>query len=89
MRAILTIEYGYSMVYMNSVALQAVIYHRDSKATKPIHAGNEEFLLDVVQGGRTILQTVVDDLLPGHLMKHIPVKTYSRVLAGALFLLKV
>lgn len=99
MRSILSIEYSYVRVYVNSVALQAVVEHRDRNAD-PEHAmpvstmlnpyeDNKEYFMQVVTAAREILQTVVDDLLPNDSLKHVPIRTYSRIVAGAMFCLKV
>src|SRR5205809_1227370 len=99
MRSILAIEYGYVRVYINSVALQAVVEHCDRSAGEatavPVstmlnpYEGNKEYFKEVVAAARSILQTVVEDLLPDDHLKHIPIRTYSRILAGAMFCLKV
>ncbi|KAI5307369.1 proline dehydrogenase [Ascosphaera pollenicola] len=98
MRSILSIEYSYVRVYVNSVALQAVVEHRDRNAD-PDHAmpvstmlnpyeDNKEYFMQVVTAAREILQTVVDELLPNDSLKHVPIRTYSRIVAGAMFCLK-
>ncbi|KAI5287072.1 hypothetical protein KEM54_006267, partial [Ascosphaera aggregata] len=98
MRSILSIEYSYVRVYVNSVALQAVVEHRDRNAD-PDHAmpvstmlnpyeDNKEYFMQVVIAAREILQTVVDDLYPNDSLKHVPIRTYSRIVAGAMFCLK-
>jgi hypothetical protein len=51
--------------------------------------GNEDYFMEVVTSARSILQTVVEELLPDDRLKHIPIRTYSRILAGAMFCLKV
>ena len=99
MRSILVIEYEYVRVYVNCVALQAVIERcaqnvDDSGAVSreamlSIYTGNERYIKEVIAASRSILHTVVDDLLPDENLKHVPVRTYTRVLAGAMFLLKV
>ncbi len=99
MRSILAIEYGYVRVYINSVALQAIVEYCDRSAADaaamPVSAmlnpyeGNKEYFKEVVVAARSILQTVVEDLLPDNHLKHVPIRTYSRILAGAMFCLKV
>ncbi|KAK2788420.1 hypothetical protein FQN51_002913 [Onygenales sp. PD_10] len=98
MRAILAIEYGYVRVYINSVALQAVIENRERStgdgaamsvsAMLNSHEGNKEYFMEVVAAARAILQTVVEDLFPDDHLKHVPIRTYSRILAGAMFCMK-
>ncbi|OJD17081.1 hypothetical protein AJ78_02781 [Emergomyces pasteurianus Ep9510] len=98
MRAILSIEYGYVRVSINSVALQAIIEHRgrgtsdgmDMRVSSVLNTfeGNKEYFIEVVFAARAILQTVVEDLLPDDHLRHVPIRTYSRILAGAMFCLK-
>lgn len=128
-RHILTIEYEYVRIYVNSLALQAVVERCTSSAgntTVAVHgvtgaigvaaasAGqthlspstqnylgalplghlggfgveDQEFVKEVVYGCRSLLNTVVDGLLPGGYLKHAPVRTYFRIISGAMFLLK-
>lgn len=99
MRAILSIEYGYVRVSINSVALQAIIEHRgrgtsdgtDMRVSSVLNTfeGNKEYFMEVVFAARAILQTVVEDLVPNDHLRHVPIRTYSRILAGAMFCLKV
>lgn len=115
---ILTIEYEYVRIYVNSLALQAVVErctsnaggtnntmqtgtHQLSPKTQnyflgalPLgHVGgfgveDQEFVKEVVEGSRNLLRTVVDGLLPNGYLKHAPVRTYFRIISGAMFLLK-
>lgn len=119
-RHILTIEYEYVRIYVNSLSLQAVVErctnnagnHTNGSHTGP-NAGNglspetqnyygklplarlggfstadQDYCREVVDGSRNLLKTVVDDLLPGDYLKHAPVRTYFRIISGAMFLLK-
>ncbi|ODH14675.1 hypothetical protein ACO22_06533 [Paracoccidioides brasiliensis] len=98
MRAILSIEYGYVRVYINSVALQAMVEQHERGAgdgtgmrvssVLNTYDGNKEYFMEVVSAARAILQVVVKDLVPGGHLKHVPIRTYSRILAGAMFCLK-
>ncbi|KAI9877370.1 MAG: hypothetical protein M1830_004103 [Pleopsidium flavum] len=113
MRHILLIEYEYSRLYINSLALQAVVERWTSSAGSraqrnrvasivggpsngmvsmatllELYRGNEEYIGEVIDASRNILRVVVDGLLPGDYLKHTPVRTYFRVLSGAMFLLK-
>ncbi|PGH17447.1 hypothetical protein AJ80_04817 [Polytolypa hystricis UAMH7299] len=98
MRSILSIEYCYVRVYINSVALPAVVENlaknADSGTAIPIstmlnpYEGNTTYFMEVVAAAKSMLQTVVEDLLPDNHLKHIPIRTYSRILAGAMFCLK-
>lgn len=98
MRCILTIEYAYIRLCIFSVALQAVINRRyydpgSQEATAPMSGlsiphQEEEHLRQTVRAAQTILRTVMDDLADGQI-KCLPVRSYSRILGAALFLLKV
>lgn len=119
-RHILTIEYEYVRIYINSLSLQAVVERCTSNAGNTASgngsaAGNapqlspqtqnyfgklplgqlggfgaadQEYVKEVVSGSRNLLRTVVDGLLPGGYLKHAPVRTYFRIISGAMFLLK-
>lgn len=122
-RHILTIEYEYVRIYVNSLSLQAVVERSATHAGSTVlHAGqggsfiasaaqlspqtqnyfgklplgqlggfgatDQEYIKDVVDGCRKLLRTVVEGLLPGDYLKHAPVRTYFRIISGAMFLLK-
>ena len=97
MRCILTIEYAYIRLCIFSVALQAVInrryYDAGSQDAAPpgstVPQQEEEHLRQTVKAAQTILRTVIDDLLTDGHIKCLPVRSYSRILGAALFLLKV
>jgi hypothetical protein len=124
LRHILSIEYEYVRIYVNSLSLQAVVerctnnpisYSHDTgsanNATGPPNGelspesrnyygklplaklGNygtadQGYIREVVDGSRNLLRTVVEGLLPGGYLKHAPVRTYFRIISGAMFLLK-
>ncbi|KAI0382637.1 hypothetical protein F5Y04DRAFT_270213 [Hypomontagnella monticulosa] len=121
-RHILTIEYEYVRIYVNSLALQAVVERCTVNAgasTNAAHGGNvavgnpqlspqtqnylgnlplghlggfghedQEYVKEVVDGCRNLLRTVVEGLLKEGYLKHAPVRTYFRIISGAMFLLK-
>ncbi|KAK3302324.1 uncharacterized protein B0T15DRAFT_514369 [Chaetomium strumarium] len=121
-RHILTIEYEYVRIYINSLSLQAVVERCTSNAgggdsgaggSVSGHSGpqlspqtqnyygrlplgqlggygadDQEYVREVVYGSRNLLRTVVEGLLPGGYLKHAPVRTYFRIISGAMFLLK-
>ncbi|EAQ91184.1 hypothetical protein CHGG_03119 [Chaetomium globosum CBS 148.51] len=120
-RHVLTIEYEYVRIYINSLSLQAVVERCTNNAgggTGPGgsvsgHSGpqlspqtqnyygklplgqlggfgaeDQEYVREVVNGSRNLLRTVVEGLLPGDYLKHAPVRTYFRIISGAMFLLK-
>ena len=83
-------------VYINSLALQAVLDQWASNASQShsqslssVYKSNEIWIKEVVNASRNLLRQVVDGLLPGDFLKHVPVRTFFRVLSGAMFLLKV
>ena len=92
----LAIEYGYVRVYAYSVALQAITERRirdldlrntESQVIADQEITDNEHLRQITAAARSILRTVVFDLVGS--VAYIPVKTYSRILAGSLCLLKV
>lgn len=123
-RHILSIEYEYVRIYINSLSLQAVVErctsnagHHSSNTANAANgaaAGNpalspetqnyfgklplaklggfgpadQGYVKEVVDGSRNLLRTVVEGLLPGGYLKHAPVRTYFRIVSGAMFLLK-
>ncbi|KAG9237708.1 hypothetical protein BJ875DRAFT_481011 [Amylocarpus encephaloides] len=122
-RHILSIEYEYVRIYVNSLSLQAVverctnnpIQHSNyqghtangtatnngmSPETQTLYAKlplgklggfsptDQGYVKEVVDGSRNLLRTVVEGLLPGDYLKHAPVRTYFRIISGAMFLLK-
>lgn len=131
-RHILTIEYEYVRIYVNSLSLQAVVErcaniasgqsvaapnatatstssgsgngngngNQLSPKTQDIYgkmpigniggvsAADQEYIREVMEGSRNLLRTVVEGLLPGAYLKHAPVRTYFRIISGAMFLLK-
>ncbi|KAK4184172.1 hypothetical protein QBC35DRAFT_477503 [Podospora australis] len=120
-RHVLTIEYEYVRIYINSLSLQAVVERCTNNAgggpggngSVSGHSGpqlspqtqnyygklplgqlggfgieDQEYVREVVNGSRNLLRTVVEGLLPGDYLKHAPVRTYFRIISGAMFLLK-
>ncbi|KAI1770426.1 hypothetical protein F4818DRAFT_262011 [Hypoxylon cercidicola] len=121
-RHILTIEYEYVRIYVNSLALQAVVERCTVNAgatNSATHGGSvavgnaqlspqtqnylgnlplghlggfghedQEYVKEVVDGCRNLLRTVVEGLLKEGYLKHAPVRTYFRIISGAMFLLK-
>lgn len=108
MRHILTIEYEYVRIYVNSLSLQAVVERCTNNAANgdplkqnptflsqiplTLYGGfttrDQEYVKEVVEGCRNLLRTVVEGLLPNDYLKHAPVRTYFRIISGAMFLLK-
>lgn len=50
---------------------------------------NEQYIQEVVDASRRILQTVLEGLVPGGRLKHAPIRTFFRILSGMIFILKV
>lgn len=96
-RYILSIEYEYAQLCIFGLALQAAISRncRDDISSRPERCSRgtspeeEKYLRGTVQAARTILRTVLDDLLPHGSLTYIPVRSYSRILGATLILLKV
>ncbi|CAK7564099.1 MAG: zinc finger transcriptional activator [Sporothrix epigloea] len=119
-RHILSIEYDYVRIYINSLSLQAVVERCTTNAGNTAGGGSssgtaapqlspqtqnylgkmplgrlggitavdQAYVKEVVDGCRSLLRTVVDGLLPGGFLMHAPVRTYFRIISGAMFLLK-
>ncbi|KAF4768984.1 hypothetical protein HAV15_008417 [Penicillium sp. str.  len=95
-RYILSIEYEYAQLCIFGLALQAAISRncRDDISSRPERCSRgtspeeEKYLRGTVQAARTILRTVLDDLLPHGSLTYIPVRSYSRILGATLILLK-
>ncbi|KAJ5370654.1 uncharacterized protein N7496_006746 [Penicillium cataractarum] len=49
---------------------------------------NEQYIQEVVDASRKILQTVLEGLVPGGRLKHAPIRTFFRILSGMIFILK-
>lgn len=54
-----------------------------------IYKENALYIAEVVDASRNLLRHVVDGLVPNDGLRHAPVRTYFRILSGAMFLLKV
>lgn len=50
---------------------------------------NEQYIQEVVDSSRRILQVVLEGLVPGGRLKHAPIRTFFRILSGMIFILKV
>ncbi|KAI5795353.1 hypothetical protein DFH27DRAFT_515936 [Peziza echinospora] len=90
---ILTLEYEHVRMYVNSLALQAII-DRCTTTTPSFAAmmganrNDLSFLSDVIDASRCVLTTVVERMAPSGELKHAPVRIYLRILSAAMFLLK-
>ncbi|KAL8760179.1 MAG: hypothetical protein Q9199_000201 [Rusavskia elegans] len=97
---LLLIDLDYIRLYIFSLALQAVLGHWTNNVApatdeqmsnmtfSELYRRNEAYITEVVKAARNLLKLVVDGLLPGDYLKHAPVRTYFRILSGAMFLLK-
>lgn len=104
MKHVLRIEFEYTRVYMNCLALQAIV-ERCTRNT-PIQAqaqsggaiplamllkcyGNDrKYINEVIDASRIVLKIVVEGLYPGGYLKHSPVRTFFRIVSVAMILLK-
>ena len=50
---------------------------------------NAIYISEVVDASRSMLRHILDGLVPQNGLRHAPVRTYFRILSGAMFLLKV
>ncbi|MCJ1462554.1 hypothetical protein MMC07_001156 [Pseudocyphellaria aurata] len=102
-RIILLIEFEYGRVYINSLALQAVLEQwtanggQDYNPQNPgassaslvgSYKKNEYYIKETIDASRSLLRHVVNGLFPDDNLKHAPVRTHMRILSGAMFLLK-
>ncbi|KAI5300041.1 hypothetical protein KEM56_002792 [Ascosphaera pollenicola] len=106
MRTALRMEYEYTRLYINCMALQAVVDKWTTMASQgmPSNANgakhsslhvlveqytvNETYIQEVIDASRTILQIVLDKLVPNDYLKHSPIRTFFRILSGMIFILK-
>ncbi|KAF4630900.1 hypothetical protein G7Y89_g7235 [Cudoniella acicularis] len=102
MRWILAVEYEYVRVYVYSIVLQAVVERRRKEKASPgdqilrMDGQREDtdelydglYLGYLTDAARSLLRVVVDDIFPEGCLLYVPVRTYSRILSAALYLLK-
>ncbi|KAH8705316.1 putative C6 transcription factor [Talaromyces proteolyticus] len=103
MRNILSIEYEYTRIYVNCLALQAVVERWTAINNEPsnkssasgslrvlmeLYRVNEKYIQEVVDASRRILNIVLEGLVPGDHLKHCPVRTFFRILSAMIFILK-
>lgn len=99
MRHILSIEYEYAIVYANSIGLTAVVERCTSNTASkngviPPAAllksleGDRKYLQNIINASQNFLRAVVDGLLPHDYLKHSPARTYIRIIAVSMMLLK-
>ena len=99
MKHILLMEYEYARLYINSVGLQAMVsewakIHSDHGVVAPdvlrsTLKPNKKYIDEVCDAARHILESTLEGLVPKNHLRQATVRTYSRVLSGLLFLLKV
>ena len=101
MRSMLGIEYEYVRLYAYSIVLQSVVERRKEKGSigeTSLNVEDEQhsdvlydklYLGYLTDAARSLLSIVVDDLFARGYLQYIPVRPYSRILAAALYLLKV
>ncbi|KAF2453679.1 hypothetical protein BDY21DRAFT_258620, partial [Lineolata rhizophorae] len=109
MRYLLTIEFEYGRMYINSVALQAVMERCTHSGADVSMANNmttsdgapipfntlakmsgdcRPYIFEVIDASRQVLSVVVNRLAPGRHLRHVPVRTYFRIVSAILILLK-
>jgi hypothetical protein len=105
-RAVLTVEYEYCLVYVNSLAMQAVVERctnnspaprsrlsRNGHAIPPsrfkdfYHDDDRKHIAALTHGCQKILKIVTDET-KNTLLRHCSVRTYFRIVATAVILLK-
>lgn len=96
MQSILTMEYEYARLYINSLGLQKVVESWVEggagmrKATLVrIAEDNKPYIDEVTDAALNILTTVVDGIAAKGFLRDAPVRTYLRSLSGMMFTLKV
>ncbi|KAI5295575.1 hypothetical protein KEM52_000953 [Ascosphaera acerosa] len=103
MRVALLMEYQYTRLYINCMALSkwttAALQETRTAANgtkQPLNHNlieeyrvDEAYIQEVVAASRAILEIVLDKLAPNDLLKHSPIRTFYRILSGMLFILKV
>ncbi|KAF2104934.1 hypothetical protein NA57DRAFT_27337, partial [Rhizodiscina lignyota] len=116
MQHIMNIEYEYARVYLNGLALQAVIERCIHNSPTRVHAqlglphavdtsasaeketipasvltkwiGNDRpYIAEIIDACRNVLR-IVDKLYPEDYLKHVPVRTYFRIISIVMILLK-
>lgn len=100
---IMTLEYEHVRLFINSIALQAVVSRCTDTSTtanpRPppsssfaalmqIYSADVEFIKEVVDASRCVLTTVVEKMHPAGQLRHAPVRIFLRILSAAMFLLK-
>ncbi|KIX08780.1 uncharacterized protein Z518_03437 [Rhinocladiella mackenziei CBS 650.93] len=95
MQSILTMEYEYARLYINSLGLQNVVESwveggsTIRKATlAKIAEDNKPYIDEVTDAALNILGTVVDGMASKGYLRDAPVRTYLRSLSGMMFTLK-
>ncbi|KIV86996.1 hypothetical protein PV11_02569 [Exophiala sideris] len=87
MRAILEMEYGHLGAQTNSIAMQAAATKHRSQ-TQSSHSRNDDFIAQIIDGSRAVLRVVVDLLGPTRCLTYISVRSYYRILAAVVYLIK-
>lgn len=100
MQYILLMDYDYARLYINSLGVQAMvgqltrIKSKQSNAVPPatllaMYQPNQKYIREVYLAGRQILMSTLQGLVPDAHLTHASVRTYSRILSGLIFSLKV
>ncbi len=51
--------------------------------------GDRKYIKEIIHGSRDLLSSIIEGLLPNNYLKHAPVRTYFRINAVSMLLLKV
>ena len=95
-RQMLFIDYSYVRMYINSIAIQAVVERAKTKGAMTIldqefakkeNRREYQFIQEVVEASRSILATAVD-LATADLLRYCPVRVFISVTSASIFLLK-
>lgn len=96
MRHILTMEYHYSRLYLNSLGLQKVVEtwvesgSNQGKATlAKVIEENRVYIGEVTDAALAILREVTEGIGPKGYLRDAPVRTFLRSLSAMMFVLKV
>ena len=96
MQHILTMEYQYGRLYLNSLGLQKVVETwveggssmRKSSLAK-VAEDNKVYIREVTEAALAILREVTDGIAPKGFLRDAPVRTFLRSLSAMMFVLKV
>ena len=95
-KQMLFIDYSYVRMYINSIAIQAIVERARGKGTltlldydfvKKDNRKEYKFVQEVIDASRSVLATAVE-LAEGDLLRYCPVRIFISVTSASIFLLK-